>query len=308
MATGFPGYDGSWPREAASIAEILKGNHYSTAAFGKWHNTPDHELSAAGHSTAGRRQGLRLLVRVPGRRGEPMAHAPLREHRADRASARRSQLAFLGSHRREGDLVDQPAEGRRTGEALLPLLRAGCVSQPAPRGQEWADKYKGQFDHGWDRQREITFENQKKLGLVPENTKLTPRPDSIPSWDSRRPTRKRLYARMQEVFAGFLEHVDAQVGKVVDAIERMGCATTRSSSTSSATTARAAKGSLTGTLNNMKTQLGLSMMCRSCSSASTSSAAPAREPLPGRLVLGGIIAVQWMKQVASHFGGRATAS
>jgi arylsulfatase A-like enzyme len=136
MATGFPGYDGSWPREAASIAEILRGNHYSTAAFGKWHNTPDHELSAAGPvRPLADRKGLRLLVRLPGRRSKPMAHPSVREHGAGRAPARRSRLAFLGSDRRQGDLLAQPAEGWRAGQAVLHVLRAGGLPQPASRRQ-----------------------------------------------------------------------------------------------------------------------------------------------------------------------------
>src|SRR6185312_10046456 len=76
----------------------------------------------------------------------------------------------------------------------------GACHSPHHVGKEWADKYRGTFDHGWDRQREITLEKQKKLGVVPQDTKLTPRPDSIPAWDSCSPDEKRLFARMQEVF------------------------------------------------------------------------------------------------------------
>src|SRR4029453_12179318 len=119
------------------------------------------------------------------------------------------------------------------------------------------DKYKGQFDHGWDRQREITFENQKKLGLIPNNTTLKPRPESIPILDPRSADEKPLYSRMQEVFAGFLEHADAQIGKVVNAIERMGLRDDTLIIYMVGDNGPSGEGSLTGTLNNMKTQLGL---------------------------------------------------
>ena len=116
--------------------------------------------------------------------------------------------------------MDRPAKGIRA--RTSPSSSTGRRAPRTPRTtspKEWADKYKGKFDHGWDKQRELTFEKQKKLGVIPKDTKLTPRPESIPSWASRSADEKRLYARMQEVFAGFLEHVDAQVGRLVDALE-----------------------------------------------------------------------------------------
>jgi arylsulfatase A-like enzyme len=170
--------------------------------------------------------------------------------------------------------------------------------------KEWADKYKGEFDHGWDRQREITFENQKRLGLIPTNTTLTPRPDSITSWESRSADEKRLYARMQEVFAGFLEHVDAQVGKLVEAIERMGLRDDTLIIYIVGDNGPSGEGSLTGTLNNMKTQLGLlddvSFMLKHIDEIG----GPLHENhYPVGWCWAGSSPFQWMKQVASHFGG-----
>jgi arylsulfatase len=168
----------------------------------------------------------------------------------------------------------------------------------------WADKYKGKFDHGWDRQREIALENQKKLGLVPKDTRLTPRPDSIPSWDSRSPDEKRLYARMQEVFAGFLEHVDAQVGKVVDAIERMGLRDDTLIIYIVGDNGPSAEGSLTGTLNNMKTQAGLPDDVPAMLKHIDEIGGPLHENhYPVGWCWAGSSPFQWMKQVASHFGG-----
>jgi arylsulfatase len=94
----------------------------------------------------------------------------------------------------------------------------GATHTPHMAPQEWRDKYKGQFDMGWDRYREMTLERQKKLGVVPPNTRLTPRPESLPAWDSLNADQRRLYARMMELFAGFGAHCDYEMGRVLDAV------------------------------------------------------------------------------------------
>jgi arylsulfatase len=180
----------------------------------------------------------------------------------------------------------------------------GACHSPHHVHKEWADKYKGKFDHGWDRQRELTLESQKKIGILPEDTKLTPRPKSIPSWDSCSADEKRLYARMQEVFAGFLEHADAQVGKVVDAIERMGLRDNTLIIYIVGDNGPSAEGSLTGTLNNMKSQLGLLDDVSTILEKIDEIGGPLHENhYPVGWAWAGSSPFQWMKQVASHFGG-----
>jgi len=168
----------------------------------------------------------------------------------------------------------------------------------------WAEKYKGQFDHGWDRQRELTFESQKALGIIPAETRLTPRPDAIPSWDSCTADEKRLYARMQEVFAGFLEHIDAQIGKVVDALEQMGLREDTLIIYIVGDNGPSAEGTLTGTLNVMKTMLGLPDDVQAMLAHIDEIGGPAFENhYPVGWSWAGSSPFQWMKQVASHFGG-----
>jgi arylsulfatase len=305
MSTGFPGYDGSWPREAASIAEILRGNQYSTAAFGKWHNTPDHELGAAGpfdRWPVGK--GFDYWYGFQG--GEASQwNTPLYENTAPiepphdnprwhftEAIAERA-ISWIGQQ--NAVAPEKP---------FFVYFAPGACHSPHHVHKEWADKYKGKFDHGWDRQRELTLENQKKLGLVPENTKLTPRPESIPSWESRSADEKRLYARMQEVFAGYLEHADAQVGKVVDAIERMGLRDNTLIIYVVGDNGPSGEGSLTGTLNNMKTQLGLLDDVQTMLKHIDELGGPLHENhYPVGWCWAGSSPFQWMKQVASHFGG-----
>jgi len=305
MATGFPGYDGSWPREAACIAEILQGNQYSTAAFGKWHNTPDHELSAAGpFDRWPTGKGFGYWYGFQG--GEASQwHTPLFENTAPiepphddpkwHFSEAIAERAISWIAQQQAAAPDKP---------FFVYFAPGACHSPHHVHKEWSDKYKGKFDHGWDRQREITLENQKKLGLVPNDTKLTSRPDSIQSWDSCSADEKRLYARMQEVFAGFLEHADAQIGKVVDEIERMGRRDDTLIIYIVGDNGPSAEGSLTGTLNNMKTQLGLLDEVGTILEHIDEIGGPLHENhYPVGWAWAGSSPFQWMKQVASHFGG-----
>jgi arylsulfatase A-like enzyme len=180
----------------------------------------------------------------------------------------------------------------------------GAAHAPHQVAKEWSDKYKGKFDHGWDRQREITFENQKRMGLIPKDTRLTPRPDSIPSWESRSPDEKRLYTRMQEVFAGFLEHVDAQIGRVVDALEQMGLRDDTLIIYIVGDNGPSAEGTLTGTLNVMRTMLGLKDDVTTMLKHIDGIGGPEFENhYPVGWCWAGSSPFQWMKQVASHFGG-----
>jgi arylsulfatase A-like enzyme len=305
MATGFPGYDGAWPREAASIAEILRGNHYSTAAFGKWHNTPDHELSAAGpFDRWPTGKGFDYWYGFQG--GEASQwHTPLFENTAPIEPSHDNPNWHFSEAIAEKAIswMSQQKAGAPEKPFFVYFAPGACHS-PHHVAKDWADKYQGKFDHGWDRQREITMENQKALGLVPPNTTLTPRPDSIPSWDSLSADEKRLYARMQEVFAGFLEHVDAQVGKVVDAIERMGLRDDTLIIYVVGDNGPSGEGSLTGTLNNMKTQLGLLDDVSYMLQHIDELGGPLHENhYPVGWCWAGSSPFQWMKQVASHFGG-----
>jgi arylsulfatase A-like enzyme len=305
LATGFPGYDGQWPKEAACVAEILQGNRYSTAAFGKWHNTPDHELGACGpfdRWPVGK--GFDYFFGFQG--GESSQwHTPLFENTApiemphddptwhfSEAIADKA-IGWIGQQKAAAP--DKP---------FFIYFAPGAAHAPHHVHKEWADRYKGKFDHGWDRQREITFEHQKDLGIIPKNTKLTPRPDSISSWESRSPDEKRLYARMQEVFAGFLEHADVQIGKVVDAIEQMGLRGDTLIIYVVGDNGPSAEGSQTGTLNVMKTMLGLGDDASSMLKHIDEIGGPQFENhYPVGWCWAGSSPLQWMKQVASHFGG-----
>ncbi len=305
LATGFPGYDGQWPKEAGCVAEILQGNRYATAAFGKWHNTPDHELGAGGpYDRWPTGKGFDYFYGFQGGESNQWYTALFENTAPVEPPHDKPKWHF-------SEAIAEKAIGwigqQKAAEPDIPFFiyfAPGAAHAPHHVSKEWADNYKGKFDHGWDRQRELTLEKQKKIGIVPKNTKLTPRPDSIPSWDSRSADEKRLYARMQEVFAGFLEHVDAQVGKLVDGIEQMGLRDDTLIIYIVGDNGPSAEGTLTGTLNVMRTMLGLPDDVPSMLKHIDEIGGPQFENhYPVGWCWAGSSPFHWMKQVASHFGG-----
>ena len=305
LATGFPGYDGQWPREAACVAEILRSNQFATAAFGKWHNTPDHELGAGGpFERWPTGKGFDYFYGFQGGEANQW-RTPLFENTAP------IEMPHDNPEWHFSEAIADKAIGwigqQKAAEPDKPFFiyfAPGAAHAPHHVHKAWADKYKGKFDHGWDRQRELTFERQKQLGLIPMETKLTPRPESIPSWESRSPDERRLYARMQEVFAGFLEHVDTQVGRLIDAIERMGMRDDTLVIYMVGDNGPSAEGTLTGTLNVMKTMLGLpDDVSKMLAHIDEIGSAQFENHYPVGWCWAGSSPFQWMKQVASHFGG-----
>jgi arylsulfatase A-like enzyme/uncharacterized membrane protein len=221
----FPGYTAARPRSCTALPRVLSENGYVTGGFGKWHLTPDNVQGAAG----------------------PFDHWPQSwgfDHWWGFLSGAAGQYdpiitqdnSTLGVQEgKDGqpyyfpdDLTDKAVEwlhGVRAQDATKPWFMyysTGCAHAPHHVATTWADKYKGRFDGGWDQLREQTFERQKQLGVVPPDTELTERPELFPAWDSLNEAEKKLYARQMEVFAGYSENADWNVGRLLDAIEEMG--------------------------------------------------------------------------------------
>ena len=304
MATGFPGYDGAMQPDTATVAETLRLRGYNTAAFGKWHNTPDYELSSSGpFDRWPTRVGFEYFYGFQG--GEASQwHTPLYE-----GTTPIEPPDVPGWHFSEA-IADRCIAWIAEQKAVTPnkpffaYWAPGAAHAPHHVAAEWADRYRGKFDHGWDEQRRLTWERQKQLGVIPADTKLTPRPDSIPAWDSASADEKRLYARMQEVFAGFVEHVDAQVGRIVDQLELLKLRDNTLIIYIVGDNGPSGEGSLTGTLNNMKSQQGFpdNPQAMLAHIAEIGSAAHENH-YPVGWCWAGSSPFQWMKQVASHFGG-----
>ncbi len=147
----------------------------------------------------------------------------------------------------DSDLADQAIHWIQQQHALAPnkpffaYYAPGATHAPHHVPKDWIAKFKGQFDQGWDKLREETFARQKKLGVIPQDTILTPRPANLPAWDSLDAKHKELFARMAEIYAAFLAYDDHNIGRVIEAVKQEGSPTTRSSSSSRATMAAARK-------------------------------------------------------------------
>jgi len=221
-ATAAPGYTSVLPNTKAPLPLTLKLNGYSTAQFGKCHEVPVWQTSPAGPFTAWPTGGggFELLLRFHLRREQPMGSRPVRGHHADRAAEDACRgLPPDGGPDRQGDQLGAPAEGAAARQAFLHVLRARCHPRPAPRAPGVDREVQGQVAHGWDKQREITFERQKELGVIPPDAVLTPRDAEIPAWDDMDPALKPVLEREMEVYAAFLEHTDHHVGRLLEALE-----------------------------------------------------------------------------------------
>jgi len=221
----FPGYTGARPRSCTALPRILQENGYVTGGFGKWHMTPDNVQGAAGpfdhwpmswgfdhywgflSGAAGQYDPIitqdNTTIGVPdGKDGKPYYFPD--------------------------DLTDKAVEwlhAIRAQDAHKPWFMyysTGCSHAPHHVAKEWADKYKGKFDQGWDALREEIFTRQKQLGIIPEDAELTDRPDLFPAWESLSDDEKKLYARQMEVYAGYSENADWNVGRLLDSIDELG--------------------------------------------------------------------------------------
>jgi arylsulfatase len=223
-ATGYPGYNSIWPKSAASVAEVLRDNGYSTAAFGKWHNTPAWETSPAGPFERWPTSlGFEYFYGFQGGADNQWEPRLFRNTAPVEPTGKPASGYHLTT-----DLANDAVKWLHQHDAVAPdkpfflYFATGATHTPHHVPQEWIDKHKGQFDQGWDKLREETFVRQKALGVIPANAELTPRPAELPAWDSLSLQQKKLLAHQAEVYAGFLEHTDHEVGRVLQAIRDEG--------------------------------------------------------------------------------------
>ena len=214
------------------------------------------------------------------------------------------------------DLTDKAVEwlhGVRAQDAAKPWIMyysTGCAHAPHHVAKEWADKHKGKFDDGWDALREQTFERQKKLGIIPAGTELTKRPDLFPAWDSLSDAEKKLYIRQMEVFAGFSENADWNVGRLLDAIEEMGDLDNTLIFYIWGDNGSSMEGTVTGSFNEMtflngvvldpEQQLALIEQYGGIDALGGDHTAP---HFAAAWAHAGNTPFQWGKQMASHLGG-----
>lgn len=222
MATGFPGATGEIPDTVAPLAEMLRLNGYSTAAFGKWHETAAWETSVSGpHDRWPTRQGFDKFYGFIG--GETNQWAP---YLFDGVAP--VELPHDPDYHFMEDMSEKAIAWIEFQKAMTPdkpffvYFAPGAVHAPHHAPKDWIAKWKGKFDQGWDKIREETLARQIEQGLVPAGTQLAPKPEAIRDWDKLSEDERTLFRHQVEVFAAFLDYTDHHVGQVVEAIEKTG--------------------------------------------------------------------------------------
>jgi len=304
VATAFQGNRGQRPLSVAPVTEMLRLNGYSTAAFGKYHETAPWEVSVSGpFSGWPTRSGFDKFYGFIG--GETNQFAPVLHD-----GTAPVRLPEDPDYHFTTDMTNQAITWARSQQSLTPdkpffiYFATGATHAPHQVPADWVDRYKGKFDNGWDVYREQTLARQIELGIVPEGTELASKPDDIVEWDTLSADEQRLYARQMEVFAAFAEHTDHEVGRLVDAIEAMGEMDNTLFIYIFGDNGSSAEGGLNGTFNETIVLNGLPDPVEDQLQYMDEWGGPTSYP---HFQAGWAVATntpfQWTKQVASHYGG-----
>ncbi|OBU74956.1 arylsulfatase [Cylindrospermopsis raciborskii CS-505] len=305
LATGYPGYTTILPKSAATVAEILRQNGYNTAVFGKWHNTPDYETSAAGpFDRWPTGLGFEYFYGFLG--GDTNQWSPALVENTHRVAPPTNQPDYHLTP----DLVNHAINWIRTQQAIAPnkpffaYLATGATHAPHQAPRDWIKKYQGKFDQGWDKLRQETFIRQQQLGVIPKDAQLTPRPPELPAWDSLSPDEQKIYAREMEVFAGFLAHTDHEIGRLIGVIDQLGELDNTLIIYIVGDNGASAEGGLAGSVNELKVFNGIRETKEQILASLDELGGPKTfNHYHAAWAWAGNTPFQWTKQIASHFGG-----
>lgn len=306
MSTGYPGYDSVIGTDNATIGEILKDNGYATSWFGKNHNTPTYLYSAAGpfdQWPVG--MGFQYFYGFMG--GETDQWTPYLYQNTTPI------FPWVGKpgYNLTTDMADEAIKYMSSLNAAAPdqpfflYYVPGGTHSPHQPTAEWRDKFKGKFDMGWNAMREQIFANQKKLGVIPQNTQLTPWPDDLPKWDTLSFIQKKLYAREAETYAGYAAYTDHEIGRVIQAVQDMGKLDNTLIIYISGDNGTSAEGTLEGTFNQMTAYNGI-LTLPEVEQMLHYENWGSDKTYPHMSVAWSWAfdtPFKWTKQVASHFGG-----
>jgi arylsulfatase A-like enzyme len=306
LAVDEPGYDAMRSPSKATLARTLSLNGYATGAFGKMHQTPNAEVTPAGPFTHWpTSEGFDRFYGFLG--GETDQFVP---NLIDGTTYIDPPATEEEGYHFSEDIVDQACDwirGVRTFDAERPwfcYLPFGATHAPFHVPRSWRDRYRGEFGHGWDEQRNRTLARQKELGLVPEDAELAPWAEGAPHWDELSGDEKRVAERLMEVYAAFAEHTDAQVGRLVDELERLGELDNTVIFYILGDNGASCEGGIEGTLNEMLRLNGLPDTTERILEQLDYIGGPTTYP---HYNVGWALAMdtpyQWAKQVASHYGG-----
>lgn len=306
--TGFPGYDGDIPKSAAFVSETLRENGYSTSAFGKWHLAPDWETSPVGpfdHWPTG--QGFDNFYGFIG--GQSDQWNP-ELYQDTQPTAMSVPPGREGHYTLNDSLADHAIAWIQQEKSITPdrpffiYYAPGATHSPLQAPQEWIDKFHGKFDMGWDRYREMVFEQQKRLGVIPADTVLTPRPAELPAWDTLSPDQKKVAARLMEIFAAYMAQSDYEIGRIVDEIAATGQLDNTLIFYIAGDNGASLEGGLYGTSDDMATINGAAETTAQIVQRLDALGGPDSRPhYPAAWAWAGNTPFQWGKQFASHLGG-----
>jgi arylsulfatase len=306
QSTGYPGYDSVIGPESVTIGEILKQNGYATSWFGKNHNTPSYTYSSAGpfdQWPVG--MGFQYFYGFMG--GETDQWTPYLFHNTTPVFPWRGKAGYNLTT----DLADEAIKYMKTVRVSAPekpffvYYVPGGTHSPHQPTQEWIDKFKGKFDMGWNQLRDQIFANQKRLGVIPPGTALTPWPNDLAKWETLSADEKKLYARQAEVFAAYVAYTDHEIGRVIQQVEDMGEMDNTLIIYISGDNGTSAEGTTMGTPNQYTAYNGiLTLPVAEQMKAYDAWGSAATYP---HMAVAWSWAFdtpfKWTKQVASHFGG-----
>src|SRR5882724_6770494 len=306
IATSAPGYNSLRPNTCAPLAEILKLNGYSTAQFGKCHEVPVFEATPIGpyhHWPTG--SGFEHFYGFIG--GENNQFYP--ELYVGTTPIEPERTPEDGYHLTE-DLAEKAIGYIRQQKSIAPdkpffvYFAPGATHAPHHVPKDWIAKYKGKFDQGWDKVREETLARQIKLGVVPVGTKLAPKPEAIKDWAKLTPEEKKLFARQMEVFAGFGEYADAEIGRLIDAVKETGQLDNTLVFYIVGDNGTSAEGGMNGLFNEMTYFNGVQETVPEMLKHLDTWGDPSTYPhMAAGWAIAGDTPFSWTKQVASNFGG-----
>ncbi|HQR21399.1 MAG TPA: arylsulfatase, partial [Burkholderiaceae bacterium] len=304
MATGMPGNTGQIPSSTAPLAEMLRLNGYSTAAFGKWHETASWEISVSGpFDRWPLRQGFDKFYGFFG--GETNQWAPLIYDGVTLV-----ELPDDPNYHFMTDMTEKARAWIKHQKAMTPdkpafvYFAPGATHAPHHVPKAWIDKWKGKFDMGWDKLREETLARQIALGVVPPGTKLAPKPPEIKDWDKLSADEKRLFTRQAEVFAAFAEYTDHEIGRMLKAFDEVGEADNTLVFYIAGDNGTSGEGGQNGMFNEMTYFNGVQETVADMLKKIDQWGGPETYP---HMAAGWAVALDapfaWMKQVPSDFGG-----
>jgi arylsulfatase A-like enzyme len=306
MGTGYPGYTGIIPKNTALVSQILQDNGYATGMFGKWHNTPEPDISPAGPFDRWP-TGLGFDYFYGFNQGETHQYYPVIYRNTTWVPQPRTPEQ--GYHF-TADMTDEAISWTRNIRAADPdkpwfnYFSTSGVHAPHHAPKEWREKYVGKFNHGWDKQREMTHAKQLEMGIIPKGTKLTPRPKDIPAWESQKSEAKKVYARLMENYAAYMAYTDHEVGRLIESLRASGELENTLIMYCVGDNGASAEGGLEGTFSEIASLIGIQLGLESTIKRIDEIGGPTSEPhVPVGWAWAMDAPFQWTKQVASHFGG-----